>query len=94
MEITLKAARVNKGLTQSEAAKELGTSSRTIYLWEKGKCFPNALQINKIEKLYGVSYNEIIFCHKMSSKPTLERETDERNQSRKLERLQHQICKC
>lgn len=61
MEITLKAARVNKGLTQSEAAKELGTSSRTIYLWEKGKCFPNALQINKIEKLYGVSYNEIIF---------------------------------
>lgn len=61
MAITLKAARVNKQLTQKEAAKKLGISDRTLYLWENGKCFPDVPQIAKIEELYGIPYNDIIF---------------------------------
>lgn len=37
MAITLKAARVNKGLTQREAAKTLGISESTLFGYEKGK---------------------------------------------------------
>jgi transcriptional regulator with XRE-family HTH domain len=61
MSITLKAARVNKGLTQKEAAKLLGIGEKTIAMYESGKTFPDVQMIKKIEELYGVSYNEINF---------------------------------
>lgn len=61
MKLTLKSARVNAGLTQAAAGKALGVSGVTLSSWERGKTFPDAVQIKKIEKLYGVSYNDIIF---------------------------------
>ncbi len=61
MAITLKAARTNKGFTQEQAAKKLGVSKFTIGNWEKGKSYPNANQIKKIESAYDVCYDEIIF---------------------------------
>ncbi len=61
MAVTLMAARANKRLTQKEAAELIGVSSRTIYLWEHQKCFPDAKQISKIEEVYGLPYSEIIF---------------------------------
>lgn len=64
MEITLRAARVNKNLTQEEAANALGVSKQTIGNWEKGRSFPAVRKINMIEKLYGIKYNEIIFLPK------------------------------
>lgn len=36
-EISLKAARVHCGYTQSSLAKKLGVSKRTIGFWEKGQ---------------------------------------------------------
>lgn len=62
--ITLKAARINVGLTQDEAAKRLGVSDRTLMLWEAGKTFPNVPAIEKIQDLYGVSYADLIFLPK------------------------------
>lgn len=62
--MTLKAARVNAGFTQEKAAELLGVSSRTIMLWEMGKTFPNVPAIEKIQKLYDVSYSDIIFLPK------------------------------
>ena len=41
LQITLKAARVNAGLTQVEAAKKLGKSPNTIILWENGTIAPD-----------------------------------------------------
>lgn len=35
--ITLKAARVNVGLTQKEVADRIGVSETTIFNWENGK---------------------------------------------------------
>lgn len=61
MAITLKAARINKDLTQIEAAKMLGIAPDTLRQYEAGNTFPDVPMIQKIEKLYGVSYNEINF---------------------------------
>ena len=61
MTITLKAARVNKGLTQLEASKLLNVSKDTVGNWEKGKSYPNLKNIKEIEKVYDVSYDDLIF---------------------------------
>lgn len=61
VKLTLKAARINAGYTQKEAAKLLGVSNVTLGNWENGTSFPNAQQIVKICELYGVSYDNLIF---------------------------------
>lgn len=61
MQMTLKAARVNKGLTQKEAAESLEISLSTLSNYESGKSFPDVPVIQRIEKLYEISYNDIIF---------------------------------
>lgn len=61
MQMTLKAARVNKGLTQKEAAESLEISLNTLSNYECGKSFPDVPVIQRIEKLYEISYNDIIF---------------------------------
>lgn len=59
--MTLKAARVNVGLTQVQAAEKLGVSLSTLQNYEKGKTYPNQKIIDAIEKLYKVEYNDLIF---------------------------------
>lgn len=61
MSITLKAARVNKGMTQAEAAKMLGIAVDTLRQYEAGNTFPDVPMIMRIEELYSVSYNDINF---------------------------------
>ena len=64
MSMTLKAARVNKGLTQEEAAKLLEISVDTLRNYEKQKSFPDVPILKKIEDVYGVSYDDLIFFSK------------------------------
>ena len=45
---TLKACRVNKGLTIKEAAKKLNISEFTLMNYELGKTFPTVPKIGKI----------------------------------------------
>lgn len=59
--MTLKAARVNRGLRQKAAATEIGVSNKTLSHWENGKTFPDAQQIERICAVYGVTYNDLIF---------------------------------
>ena len=61
MAITLKSARVNKGLTQVEASKIIGISVETLIKYEAGKTFPDVPIIKRIEEAYGVPYNDLIF---------------------------------
>jgi transcriptional regulator with XRE-family HTH domain len=61
MKITLKAARVNAGYSQKEAAEILGISNATLCKWENCISFPDAQQIDKICELFGASYDDIIF---------------------------------
>lgn len=62
MKVTLKAARINAGFTQSEAAQQLNVSKDSISNWERGKTYPDIPVLKRIEKLYGVDYKDIIFC--------------------------------
>ncbi len=61
MQITLRAARVNKGLTQKEMASLIGVNHTTILKWEKGETYPDVINIRKIEEVLGVKYDDIIF---------------------------------
>lgn len=61
MAMTLKAARVNAGLTQTEAAKQLGVTKNTLSNWELGRSFPTVPQIRLIEDLYAVPFAELEF---------------------------------
>ena len=58
--MTLKAARVNTGLTQKQAEK-LRVSNKTLCRWENGTSMPKANKIDDLCTLYGVCYDDIIF---------------------------------
>ena len=59
--MTLTAARVNKGYTQAAAAEKLEISVSTLKNWEGGLRFPKQPQIERICKLYELTYDDIIF---------------------------------
>ena len=61
LRLTLKALRANSNMKQSEVAQKLGISATTWSKWENGKSFPDVAQVKKIEKLFGVAYDDIIF---------------------------------
>ena len=58
---TLEQARKLNGYKQGKAAKELGISTDTLRSYECGKTYPDVPMIRKIEKLYGIPYDRIIF---------------------------------
>lgn len=61
LKITLRAARVNIGLSQEEAAARLNVSKKTLGSWENGVTFPPAHKIPAICDLYGVTYDHLNF---------------------------------
>ena len=61
LKITLKAARVSKGLTQKDVAKLIGITVETLANYEKGKTYPDIPILKKIEDTYDVRYNQLIF---------------------------------
>lgn len=60
--ITLKAARVNAGMTQAEASKKIGVSVSTLKNWEAGITFPKQPQIEAMCEIYGISYDVLFFA--------------------------------
>lgn len=64
VKMTLKAARTNVNMNQSEAGKAIGVSENVISNWERGISFPDALQLKRIEEVYGVGYDNLIFLPK------------------------------
>lgn len=61
MKITLKAARVNAGLTQGEVAKKVKKSKNTIVNYESGKRSPDMATGKALAELYGCSVDDLIF---------------------------------
>ena len=51
--MTLRAARVNKGLSIKEVAAALKVNPSTVYSWEQGRNEPSAKAFVKLCKLYG-----------------------------------------
>lgn len=61
LRITMAAARVNAGLTQDEASKELHVTKQTLVNWEKGATQPKVEQAERMSELYGIPYQNILF---------------------------------
>ncbi len=59
LQISLKAARVNAGLTQVEVAEKLGKSPNTIILWENGIISPDRANLYLLAETYGLSVDNI-----------------------------------
>ena len=62
--ITLKAARINRGLTITEAAKKLGINVATLSCYENGKTFPDVPMVIKILELYSINFDNVNFLCK------------------------------
>lgn len=58
---TLKTAREMKKMTQEEAAKRIGISVDTLGNYERGKSYPDIPVLRRIEALYEVPYEQLIF---------------------------------
>lgn len=65
MKISLKAARVNAGLTIKNAAPLLGIGKDTLIKWEREPWKVNVLYQNKISKVYKIPIDQIIFLPKI-----------------------------
>ena len=61
MKVSLKMAREIKGYKQSEAAKLIGVSTDTLGNYERGKSYPDIPVLRKIEEVYGIPYDRLIF---------------------------------
>lgn len=61
LKITLKAARVNAGFNQKEAAKLLNVTNQTLVNWENGKSQPTAGKIDELCRLYDIAYDNLKF---------------------------------
>lgn len=59
--MTLRAARINQDLSQAQAADLLDISKDTLSRYERGLSFPDVPTITKMEEVYKVSYDDLIF---------------------------------
>jgi len=61
VKISLAAARVNAGLTQSDVAEKLGVTKQTILDWEKGRSEPKVSQAIEMSELFNMPLSAIFF---------------------------------
>lgn len=59
MKLSLKAARVNKNMTQAQAAEKIGVTKDTVRRWETGKTSPRVNVVEKILSAYELSYDQV-----------------------------------
>ena len=59
MEISLRAARVNAGLTQQDVCDQTGFARSTIRRWERGETKPGKRAMEVLCRIYGVSADQI-----------------------------------
>ena len=66
----LKKARIEAGLSASEAAKALGKCKNTIYAWEMGRILPTADVLLQAMVLYGINDFSVFIENSTTSKHT------------------------
>ena len=57
--LSLKAARVNAGLTQEEAEQAINVTGKTLISWEKGVTHPTVDKLLRLCSLYDVQISDI-----------------------------------
>ena len=66
MKVSIKAMRVNSGLSQRDAAEKIGIACRTLQNWETNKTYPDAMQLMKLCNVYGCSVGDIFLRDKLA----------------------------
>lgn len=66
MRVTMRAARINAGLTLETAAKPLKVTAQTVFNWEKGATEPTISQAYAMADLYNTTIDDIIFFESQS----------------------------
>lgn len=61
LKVSLKAARINSGLTLAKAAEQIGISRNTLSNYENKRTSPSVKTLEKICKIYKCSQNDIFF---------------------------------
>ena len=59
-EISIKAARVNAGMSQKQLAEKLGVTSATVSLWERGKVAMKPAYFYAVSQLTGISVDHLV----------------------------------
>lgn len=59
MKVSIKAARVNAELTQSDAAKRANIDKKTLCSYEKGKRLPKVDVLHRLCQIYGCTMDDI-----------------------------------
>ena len=59
IKISLAAARINAGLTQSDVAGIMKLNKQTIVNWEKGKIIPKYAQLEMLSRTYNIPIDNI-----------------------------------
>ena len=62
MQLTLKAWRVNSGLTIAKVAKKLGKTERTIQNWESGTTIPDKGNLDSLAEIYKTTIDHIFLA--------------------------------
>lgn len=57
----LKVLRAERGITQADLAKALGTHQATVSSWEIGRTVPRPHTMQKIADYFGVSKDDIFY---------------------------------
>ena len=60
MDLRIRERREALGLTQTELAKKVGKSFRTIQSWERGESFPNAEYVSILCNVFGTDPNSLL----------------------------------
>lgn len=68
-QVTLKAARVNVGLSQEQVAKRMEVTRQTVINWETGKIIPGIPEMEMLSTLYGIPTDYIFLpCYSTLSR--------------------------
>ncbi|MDD7593279.1 MAG: helix-turn-helix transcriptional regulator [Peptoniphilaceae bacterium] len=62
LQISLAAARVDAGMTQTQVSHEMHVSKQTVVNWENGKTEPTINQARRLSEIYGIGLDHIFFA--------------------------------
>ena len=65
----LAALRKARGMTQQEAADQLGVSNKTVSKWENGAGLPDITVLPALAELYGVTADDILAGETLRGRP-------------------------
>ena len=57
--MSMKAIRIDRGLTQADLAKAVGVTKKTVSSWESGKTHPSVDKVDAVCRALNVAYDHV-----------------------------------